>query len=59
MLSVLIVRLGFESYQDSLNFFFFFLAFVFLKQSFKKGLNIKKLKNTLSIEDLKQLQINN
>ena len=42
--------MGFESQQDSLIFFLVFLAFSFLKQSFKKGCNIK---NTLSTEELK------
>ena len=52
VLNILMVRLGFESQQDSLIFFFFFFffAFNFFKQSFKMGFNIKfKLKTILSM----------
>ena len=49
VLNVLIVRLGFESQQDGL-IFFFLLHSAFLKQSFKKGFNIR---NPLSTEELK------
>ena len=51
--------MGFESQQDSLIFFFFFV-FSFLKLSFKKGFNIKiiKIKIILNLFTVTDKQLN-